>query len=103
MDLLEFPSWKLLDTWDAASLGCLSPGARFWGAQGGDGYGFSLGRWGENRPLVTLGIDSQVFAMLKPFSDDGRLVAWGNTDGTVHVCDIHEVQRRLAAVELGWE
>ena len=36
------------------------------------------------------------------FSQDGNHVVWGNQDGTVTVCDLNEVQRRLAAVGLGW-
>jgi hypothetical protein len=36
------------------------------------------------------------------FSPDGREVAWGNREGSVSVCDLDEVQRRLAEVDLGW-
>jgi hypothetical protein len=36
------------------------------------------------------------------FSADGRFIAWGNTDGMVSVCDLIEVQRRLAEVRMGW-
>ncbi len=37
------------------------------------------------------------------FSPDGNHIVWGNQDGTVTVCDLNEVQRRLAGVGLGWE
>ena len=36
------------------------------------------------------------------FSQDGNHIVWGNQDGTVTVCDLNEVQRRLAGVGLGW-
>ena len=36
------------------------------------------------------------------FSQDGNQIIWGNQDGTVTVCDLNEVQRRLAGVGLGW-
>jgi serine/threonine protein kinase/WD40 repeat protein len=100
--LLEMPSGKLLETWDAPHLSCLSPGARFWGGIPDAIYGCMLGRGGDKHPLVTLGIDFQVPSDTQ-FSDDGRLLAWGNADGTVMVCDHQEVQRHLAEVGLGWE
>jgi serine/threonine protein kinase/WD40 repeat protein len=50
--------------------------------------------------LVTLGRDNQLKNPL--FSADGTRLAWGNSDGTVTVCDIRQVQRRLAEVGLGW-
>jgi len=37
------------------------------------------------------------------FSPDGLYIAWGNQDGTVTICDLNEVQRRLAGVGLAWE
>ena len=36
------------------------------------------------------------------FSQDGALLAWGNRDGTVTVCHLEDVQRRLAAIGFGW-
>ena len=36
------------------------------------------------------------------FNPAGTHLAWGNADGTVTVGDIGEIQRRLAAVGLGW-
>jgi serine/threonine protein kinase/WD40 repeat protein len=37
-----------------------------------------------------------------PFSRDGRLLAWGNTDGTVTVCDLESVRNQLGSAGLGW-
>jgi serine/threonine protein kinase/WD40 repeat protein len=101
-NLMEMPSRKPLDSWEIANLACLSPGARFWGAGTESNYGFRLGRGGDNRPLVTLGIDSN-YSSNGQFSDDGRLVAWGTGDGTVLVCNHREVQRHLTEVGLSWE
>ena len=36
------------------------------------------------------------------FSRDGRLLAWGNEDGTVSVCDLGEMRQRLMELRLGW-
>ena len=36
------------------------------------------------------------------FSQDGNHIVWGDQDGTVTVCDLNEVQRRLAGVGFGW-
>jgi WD40 repeat protein len=36
------------------------------------------------------------------FSPDGTRVIWGSQDGSVTVCDLVEVRRRLAGVGLGW-
>jgi hypothetical protein len=42
------------------------------------------------------------YGTLGQFSRDGRIVAWGEPDGTVSVCNLVEVQRRLAEFGLGW-
>jgi hypothetical protein len=39
---------------------------------------------------------------MSQFSPDGRQLAWGNGNGSVSVCDLEEIQRRLAEVGLGW-
>ena len=36
------------------------------------------------------------------FSPDGRFLAYGHTDGTVTVCDLEQIRRRLAENRLGW-
>jgi len=40
--------------------------------------------------------------LLMQFSPDGRQLIWGNSEGSVSSCDLDEVQRRLAEVDLGW-
>jgi WD40 repeat protein len=71
---------------------------------GGDGGpGCALFRRGGPGPLVTLGIDLPITSIHARFSRDGRFLAWGNGDGTVTVCDLREIRRRLADVGLGWD
>ena len=36
------------------------------------------------------------------FSPDGNYAAWGNSDGTVAVCDLPEIDRRLGEAKMGW-
>ena len=100
---MEMPAWKLLETLDSAGLRCLDPRARYWAGHTQSAYGFELGRRRGQQPLVTLGIDSRQSSIVDQFSDDGRLLAWGNADGTVLVCDIQAVRHKLAEVGLGWE
>jgi serine/threonine protein kinase/WD40 repeat protein len=101
-NILEMPSGKLRETWNKTRADCLSPGARYWGGETESNYGFYLSRGGNAATWVTLGIDS--FAITHgTFSDDGRLLAWGNSDGTICVCDVRAVQHKLAEVGLGWE
>jgi WD40 repeat protein len=63
--------------------------------------GWSVFAAGRKEPLVTLGIDAQR-SYLPEFSSNDRLVAWGNTDGTVTVCDLDEMRRHLSKTGLGW-
>jgi WD40 repeat protein/tRNA A-37 threonylcarbamoyl transferase component Bud32 len=52
-------------------------------------------------PLVVLGIDEAVTAM-PVFDRSGDRLAWGNADGTVTVCRLSAIRKRLAQVGLGW-
>ena len=101
--LMEMPSWKLLEFLGRSDGEFLSPGARYWGRRQDSLMGLLVGRAASKNPLVNLGIDSQVSSTVSQFGDDGRMLAWGNADGTVFVADINEVQRRLAEFGLGWE
>jgi hypothetical protein len=64
-------------------------------------FGLTLHRRGEQRPLVTLA-PYDLLSGGQLFNVAGTHIAWGNADGTVTVCDIQEIRRRLAAVGLGW-
>jgi hypothetical protein len=47
-------------------------------------------------------VETKRTSVLNVLSRDGRLLAWGNQDGTVSVCDLSEMQRRLGQIRLGW-
>jgi serine/threonine protein kinase/WD40 repeat protein len=83
-----------------------SPKADWWlnnspGDSSEQSFGYRLHRRGEEDAVVTLGTDN-LNAGGQRFTPTGTHVLWGNADGTVTVCDIPEIQRRLAAVGLGW-
>jgi hypothetical protein len=80
----------------------LGPDAELWGRALPDPRGLRLFRRGDATPFVTLGIDATFSSVVFPFSRDGRFLAWGNADGSVTVCNLEEVQRRLKEVGLGW-
>jgi hypothetical protein len=61
-----------------------------------------LFRRGRTEPLIALGIDSSDFRFPQ-FNLAGTHLAWGNADGTVTVCNLPEINRRLSEVGLGWE
>jgi serine/threonine protein kinase/WD40 repeat protein len=94
--LFEMPSGK-----PAGSLGQspqnLSPETKYWLSS----PAISLYRRQDESPLVTLDIDG-MHSNQPLFNAAGSHVAWGNRDGTVTVCDLKEIQQRLAEVGLGW-
>jgi serine/threonine protein kinase/WD40 repeat protein len=105
MTLVEMPAGTARGSLPAS--GRLGPGAEWWlttaaGDTSHQFFGFRLHRRGEADPLVTLGTDTLIAGDLAVFNVSGTHVAWGNADGTVTLCDIQEVRRRLAAVGLGW-
>jgi len=80
----------------------LGPGARRWLEW--VGLSTTEGRWhlkerGRKEPLLELDLREDGPAR---FDRDGRLAVFGQTDGSVTVCDLVEVQKRLAEVGLGW-
>jgi hypothetical protein len=92
--------------WQPAALG---PGAARWlegqddarGRSGAQFVGLGLFERGQSQPLVTFlgdGMESRD-ARFRP---DGLSIAWGHFDGTVSVCDLVEINRRLWELDLGW-
>jgi WD40 repeat protein len=79
----------------------LAPEARYYG-QSQDSLMLNLCRLGQAAPLVTFHRQVPIRSDHSPFGPDGRFMTWGNADGTVCVCDVEEVRRRLAEVGLGW-
>jgi WD40 repeat protein len=100
-ELIKLPTGELVDSIAAPFL-AIGPGARLVATKAAAGFGYSLRRRDEQSPFVTLGIDALTAEGFPTFSSDGGLFAWGNRDGTVTVCHLEEVQRRLASVGLGW-
>jgi serine/threonine protein kinase/WD40 repeat protein len=91
----------LIDIASGKSLGSLSqnwatlgPEAKYWC------HGNALYRRHDANPVVTLGIDSQNSAL--QFSPSGNQVIWGSVDGSVVVCDLEDLNRRLGAIHLDW-
>ncbi|HJT32966.1 MAG TPA: protein kinase [Pirellulales bacterium] len=65
-------------------------------------YGYDLYHLSRGVPLLKLGIDSLTSSYVTSFNAAGTHVAWGNADGTVALCDIPLVRRRLAELGLDW-
>jgi WD40 repeat protein len=85
-------------------VGALAPEARYYTAWGyPSNTTVTLYRLGETAPLVALRRRVPVRSQVSPFAPDGRFLTWGNADGTVCVCDVEAVRRRLTEVGLGWE
>jgi WD40 repeat protein len=85
---------------------CLGPGGRriveTGPARPGVSHpGFALLPRGGTAPLVVLGIDGDPFSH-PTFDRSGDVLAWGNNDGTVTVCQLESIRARLAEVGLGW-
>ncbi len=56
-----------------------------------------------HRTLLNLGLGQRISSgKAASFSPDGERVAWGNTEGSVMIADLHEMQSRLAKVGLSW-
>jgi len=66
-----------------------------------DGAKYSLVRGDDEASLVIL-VGNTISSTVSMFSADGSHLAWGKVDGTVTVCDVQRVRRRLAEVGLGW-
>jgi len=84
----------------------MSKGEEYWvtqrSAEGTDRpRGFDVYRRGEKAPFITLGIDRAAVAA-PIFSPDGSKLAWPNEDGTVSICDLEQLRRKLALARLEW-
>jgi WD40 repeat protein len=116
--LLEMPSGKMLAEVKPTPL-CIGPlGMRFLAYDRDDQlrvdpddqlklddqlrWGMSLFERERSRRIVRIPSPATLFSGLAMFDLDGRHVIWGNQDGSVTLCDLVEVNRRLAALGLGW-
>lgn len=104
--LAEVATGKRVDAVPHAERG-LSPGARYVMGLEADEAGGSnrlpLSRRKGRATLVSFAIDAAPSSASVQFDREGTRVAWGNSDGTVSVADLKEVQTRLAELDLGWE
>lgn len=85
---------------------CLSPGASLRvtleSSSSDDSLPVPTLRRGRDEVLARFAIDKGATHHSSTFSPDGGRLAFGHADGTVTVCDLEEVRRRLAGVGLGW-
>lgn len=68
----------------------------------GGTLGMSLFSRTSEPPLVTLGIDTPASTIVR-FDGTGSRLAWGNTDGTVIVCNLQEIHRQFLLLGLSWD
>ena len=105
--LLELPSRAVLRQLDNYP-NCLGARAERWfiESEGTADQPYALRLFGPDReePLLNLVLDTgdHVGIYTAQFSRDGLHLVWGSPDGAVTVVDLVEVQRRLAALGLGW-
>jgi hypothetical protein len=102
--LLTTPSKSLLSVLEYSPY-CVGPGARRWvlGPEaGGSPPGVSLFERGRDGPLVKILIADSTVSVYAEFSPDGAELVWGNPDGSVTLCDLPEIRRRLAGLGMGW-
>jgi serine/threonine protein kinase/WD40 repeat protein len=105
-DVYELPGGKLAGTWDNPAIQCISPGGRMGAGQPAVEnipHTMTLWRRDSREALVNVPNEVGITSTVNAFSADGRLLAWGNADGTVCVCTLRELQQRLSAQGLGWE
>jgi len=87
-----------LMTWVAA----VGPGAQRWLCAAAEPHrGLALWERGCDEPVANLAGDG-VPSFHPQFSPDGTLVAWGNSNGSVTLCDLPRIQDRLRQIGLGW-
>jgi hypothetical protein len=105
LDIFEVPSLRLAGS--VSELNAVNAGVSRWvtyRTQTSDTPAMIVLRERERpAPLLRVARDVEVAgAEGIKFSPDGNQIVWGNEDGTVTICDLNEVQRRLAEFGLGW-
>lgn len=69
-----------------------------WGDRDFGSFSLSLFRNGVSEPIFSLQLGPETRGLRSSFSPDGRFLAWGDTDDTVSLCDLEQVQGRLGAL-----
>ena len=75
-----------------AGLAAMEPGGGTW----------KLHPFGPGAPLLHAQPIETRLSATPAFSRDGRLLAIGNEDGTVHVYELGEMKQSLGTIKLGW-
>ena len=81
----------------------LGPDAKLVAAREDSGFpgrGCTLFAGNEDTPLVRVGIEGP--DSFPRFDSHGSLLAWPNADGTVDVCNLEEIRRRLTEFNMQW-
>jgi WD40 repeat protein len=63
---------------------------------------WSLRSLADDSLLALLQLSGAKPASFPVFSGDGGFFAWGKQDGTVSVCEVKQIRRRLGELKLGW-
>jgi serine/threonine protein kinase/WD40 repeat protein len=100
--LIEMPSGQFRG--QVKIYGLVGPGAKQWISNTGNAYEQGLFEQGRVAPLFAIDLRTPSFLLNADcFSRDGRYIVSTNPLGdTVTVCDLEELQRRLAEFHLGW-
>jgi len=65
--------------------------------------GLPLSRPGTGKSFLTLSPDAKVMTQENAYTVDGRYIAWGTADGTVHVADMETIRKHLVTAGFpGW-
>jgi serine/threonine protein kinase/WD40 repeat protein len=102
--VLEVPSLRTLTTIVEPGFQCLGPGATRWCARrtlsSGQPTMALVDERHPEQPYVQILLERQ--GQFSRFTPDGQSVVWCNQDGTVSVCDLTLVNRRLTELGMGW-
>jgi len=102
--VFEVPTLRLTGMISDEEMSSMNAGASRWVAKLGSTpdspEAILLKEQGNPAPLLRIVLDIGGSAV--NFSPDGTQVVWGSKNGMVTVCDLIEVQTRLARVGLGW-
>ncbi len=103
--LLEMPTRAEIGSLDACPRS-LGPGAAIWLedtiGKTDQTHIYSIHDRKRKSPILQIAVNSYSNSLPTPFSPDGRQLIWGNNEGSVSICELDEVRRRLAEVDLGW-